>query len=378
MPVLPYEFTEINFGLEWVTSVTPTYETEYRQSLRELPRLQFNVTCQLASSETRAVTSMLESSAGIVDVPDWRYAQRSVASVAGLYTDLTLNLLTWYPEVGDQLLIWNSPEDYVVATMEALNASSIDVDGALPIDVTAHTWIIPLLSMALTEAPIFTLTGNDTADLQLQGVAVDYKDLSSFATALPTFNGTPVLSSRDLLLDVNSNYVITNYESFDPGLGQLAVNQVREAMQATFFLSQISNGTQSLFNMEAMLHLLRGRSVPFWKPSWLPDFVPKGVSGVGTTLTCEPAIFALDGPLDTIAIEYTNGDLVLHTVTNAVSTATETTLTLDPALTLATSVDNVTTVSRAEHHRLDSDLIEMQLQTGGVASMSVPTIRIPT
>lgn len=378
MPVLPYEFTEFNFGLEWLTSVVPTYSAEWRQSLREFPRVQFNMTCQLASSETRAVTSMLESSAGIVDVPDWRYAQRSVATVSGASTDLALNLLIWYPEVGDQLLIWNSPEDYYVATMEALNASSIDVDGALPLDVTANTWIIPLLSMALLDAPTFTLTGNDTTDLQLQGVVVDYKDLSSFAAALPTFNGTPVLASRDLLLDVNSYPILTNYERFDPGVGQLAVAQIREAMQAMFFLSQISNGTQSLFNMEAMLHLLRGRSVPFWKPSWLPDFIPKGVSGVGPTLTCEPAVFDLDGPLDAVAIEYTNGALVLHAVTNAVSTPTETTLTLNPALTVATSVGNVTTISRAEHHRLDSDLIELTLQTGGVAAMSVPTIRIPT
>lgn len=378
MPVLPYEFTEINFGLEWLTSVMPTYASEHRQSLRELPRLKFNMTCQLASSETRAVTSMLESSAGIVDVPDWRYAQRSVASVAGAYTDLTLNLFMWYPEVGDQLLIWNSPEDYYVATMAALNVSSIDVDGALPLDVTANTWIIPLLSMALIEAPVFTLTGNDTTDLQLQGIVVDYKDLSSFATALPTFDGTPVLASRDLLLDAGTFPIVTNYENFDPGLGQLAVLQIKEAMQAMFFLSQISTGTQSLFDMESMLHLLRGRSTPFWKPSWLPDFIPQGVSGVGTTLICQPAIFALDGPLDAIAIEYTNGALVLHSVTNAVSTATETTLTLNPALTVATSVGNVTTISRAEHHRLDSDLVELDLHPGGVASMSIPTIRIPT
>lgn len=377
MSLLPYEFTAFDFGLEWLTSVIPTFEAEYRQSLRELPRLELALTCQLESSETRAITTLIEGSAGILEVPDWRYAQRAVATFVGPDTELTVNLARWYPVVGDTLLIWNSKTDYYVATMSALNASSIDVTGALPIGVTANTWILPLLSLFLSDVPTFELTGADTTDLQLVGTVVDYKDLSSFAVALPQFNSTPVLASRDLLLSNDAFPVITNYERFDSGVGHLAVDQIKDAMQAMFFLSTVSDSVQSLFDLEAMLHLLRGRSTPFWKPSWLPDFIPQGTSAVGPTLICEVAVLVADGPLDAIAIEYTTGDIVLHSVTNAVSTDTETTLTLNPSLTFTTSVATVVTVSRAEHHRLDSDLVELRLQPGGTAEMSVPTIRVP-
>lgn len=373
--VYPLEFDALTFTLEWLTAVTTGYSEEQRDILRDTPRLRWTGASTATANEARAISAAIEASpAGQTMLPDWRYARRVKPVSIGASSVLTVSTGGWPHEVGD-VVAFTLAGAWETANITATAAGEITVDVDVTPFVHHAAWMLPLHVATLEGDLKVTPLGGELVTVAAEFIVPLYRNIPSLVV-LPTWQGDPILDRRDIALG-GTHGVVTQNDVFDAQRGPVTVNQVRKHERARGFYSMSAESSRQLSDVEGVLNTLQGRAITFWKPSWLPDYVPKGTSLSGqTALTAEPTIVDVPERADAVCIVFTDGEQHYYPVSSIVNGTNDTVLTLGTALTRSVTPDNVVTVSRMQQHRLDTDKVKFKVSSGMASSFSIPTLEV--
>lgn len=370
----PFSFDTLTFSLEWLSAVTLGYDWEQRDVMRAVPRLIWNGTSQLRADDARNAEAILLENGGEFMLPDWRYAQRVKPVSAGASSVLNVSATGW-PFLVDEHVAFIYKRKSTLATVTAVGTGTITVDTDVSDYVFPTAWMLPAKAATITASVKHDLLGYDQVSVGVVATVTDYRDLSAYG-AVSSFNGNPVLGVRDVFSS-EDHHGLSKYEITDNNIGPLSISKTKSHDRSMYFHSMVISSAKEMLATEAYLHTFAGRVNKFWKPSWLPDFVPQLITyPADTGLLVEPPAVNVPGKVSAVCIEYTDGTVTFHRVSTVATTPYLMTLNLLDPITKITQKETVRTISRMGLHRLDTDRIEFSISGGFATAFSVPTIEV--
>lgn len=374
MDLYPHRFDEVTFSLEWLSAVTLGYNSEQRDILRQAPRLLWSGQTQMRADDARAAEAVLLGNGGNFYMPDWRYAARVKPVSIGASSELTISGTGWPYLVGERVgFVYK--RTWAMAEVTAVGADSITVDTDVTDFVFPTAWMFPVHAATLDAEVKHELFGYDQVGVTFSATVTDYRDLSDYGT-VDTFDGSPVITTRELLQDTGIQG-INNYAAEDNAVGPVTMNKMQHHRRSRYYHSMEIPSSAEMRDKEAYLHTFAGRVNKFWKPSWLPDLKPQWVSQPNqNSLFVVPPHVLPSERIGAICIEYADGTLAHHKVGIVAASSYLMTLGLDTPLTQMVSDDTVKTISLMSLHRLDTDKINFSVRNGFASTFSVPTIEV--
>ncbi|MEM9043518.1 MAG: hypothetical protein AAGC81_02400 [Pseudomonadota bacterium] len=365
---------ELLTRLEFATVVLQTYEGEQRLSRRASPRLGVSMSFELFGDEieeARTLGRRIAESAGVIALPDWRYA-RQIAVTAGQTTFDVGDVAALY-EVGGAVIIWQAPRDFVSATVTAVNAPTVTVSAG-PAVAMPSARVAPVWSGVSSDGLAISPEGYGFAIGTLNATLFGYPDLS--ATAVPLsyeseefFDGLRIRGA-DLTDTVERAHTIV-----DNGQGPIEAVPDQNYTAGRLTLSLEEESTDAIFAREAFFHRRRGRAKPFFVSSDTNDFEPIGGVG-GPDITIPDSITPAEITGLRLNLTQTDGTETPTTVLGAVDNLDGTlTATVSPNLPAA-SESEIATLSELALVRLDADAIEFRTSFDGVTRIGVPLWRV--
>lgn len=354
---------------------------EQRRRLRDSPRIVQSFDTQ----ESRQVRRMMETDlalngAGLWDVPLVQDANALTAAASLLSTSIAVDTRWCRYAVGGRVLLMGAdPRAFEVATIAAIADAALTLEAEPSVNWPAGTWAMPLREGMLESAPSLGRFTGDHGQAQVAFRLTEAIDLTHNAGAsvyrtFPVFEIRPDWSrdpdhsyDRAIAYVDNETGPITAYDQPGRPLGQLTLQVSPQGRQATHELRQL-------------LYALGGRWAPFWAPSQAADLLVTGaLAAASTTLDIEYArlsAWALPAWRRDIRIELDDGTVLYRRITATADIgANQERLTLDSALGVTRTADQVLLVSFLTLCRQDSDTNVLKFWKGSAEGLAQCELR---
>lgn len=380
--VLPFRPESMTVSLEWLTQVHEAYNAEKRDQLRLLPRISCIFTFELDKVENRFAQSILEASSDDMCLPDWRYEQFVTLTPVTTNIEFTVNAATWpAPPVGDRVLFWHDTGVWHISTITGVAGATITVVDDIPAEMPATgVRAIPLYDAVIRNQPQQAFIGNTSVELTVTLEASAYLDLTAFAPVQTMYRNNILFDRREYRLGNPTTVSRLKDRIRDNDIGPLSAQQVFSESSAGRLHTEVIHNQSDMLRVEGLFHLLAGRVRPFYKPSWLPDFtlaVDAAPSATQLLMELNPDADLLDVVTDILVQRNVGAPLPLQ-VQSVSRTAQNLIFTLEEPLDDAgLPVANVSAISKMELHRLDSDVVRMDINSGISSSVSLRTKKVP-
>lgn len=361
---LPYLSETMNCIFLWRTSVSGSYQDEYREGLDENPVLRFNMSIFAYRDQAQHIIAICQNSGGELRVPDWRL------TFVGSYD----GGITWpaglhYLETGDSVAVYtNEGVEEVTATVTGdVVVLSKDFSGK-------RIAVAPVLTMKLAGDPSVQMEGGIAGYVELTVIRENYSGFT--AATKGSFAGYPFITNRSLLDNFQSG-LLTNLNSraSDAGVVSLFRTRIRDQVEGTYSFNVET--LEEYIEFEKELFAFEGRLSPFWAPSWQSDFVLRadpGFTADELSVRARPSVIA--DRLEAIAIEGTDYELSYHLVDSVVSDENGMIIKLQsPILNPIYKSDPRLCISKATLMRLDSDEITVRVGSRNF-QCSVATVEV--
>ncbi len=261
---------------EWSTNIMTSYDSsEQRVQIRDTPRQI--VDFLLKPSTVRESTVMTSSLLGWMGnwwaIPAW-HEQRMVISEASA-GDLTISVDTSFGDfqLGWKVILWESWEKFEVVNVNAINASSLELEVGLSQGFSKATVVMPVhLGMMRTSVPHQARTS---------GLAEAQVSVSLIGTIIPDEDDhTPDIEYQGYEVLQTLNYTLSGLTAeqaverpmdiLDNGQGLFEV-QPRSHATMNNVLGWEFQTDQSIWDYRTWLATIKGRLKPFWVLTWTPD-----------------------------------------------------------------------------------------------------------
>lgn len=360
--------------LEWLTYVMISEDgSEERIEKRAAPRQSFNYNFYVPWDQRARIANIVYGGRKLQwYVPIWPQVQ-NIGAVAEDATTLTCE--TRYSEfrAGGFALLWQSPDHcQVVAVDSVVDADTLSLsDEALAFD---DAWLMPVRLGHLNGNPSRNFNGR-TSELSM---AFDIDDLAELTVADPTQYLLSDAYFDPGLLDGGSltENMISRVDVFDEGLGPLGYLTPWENNRAQRIHRMMAANATEAWAIREFLHRRRGRSVPFWQPSFEADMRVMDSGAITTSLSVHRDDYDTFAPERThVAIETASGWLAREVTSTTYLGAGELQIVFNSSLG-GINAASIKRISFMGLRRLDTDRVEINHIGGTVSSCAVNTTEI--
>lgn len=344
---------------------------EQRIKLRAAPRRSFTFRYLLNGPEYANLKGLIREgrSTGSYSIPAWPDATLVAGSLTGAETVLTLD--TRYVEWTDQVLLWESRDNYVLCDVIDIGESSGDITLDAPVGV------------AMTRAfavPVHTaraLRGWGAGRVQSDNTWIE-TEFQVVAPSEPGFGWAADLTWKDLPVMANRPYNFGSVEeSFarvasyvDNGFGPIEIEDIREPLDFGQNIGLYSQSREQLGELRGWLGYMRGKLAPFWLPSFNEGDLIVSEAPSGTTLPVTIAGPLTEYPGRDIFFETTSGGPAAREIVSVLGTS-GTTAYLELNSTVPAGVDVGSHVSYMSLCRSDTDVLEVSHGVAGRCTLTV-------
>lgn len=371
----PDWLTPVIERLEWKTNVLLAYDgTEQRVALRQTPRrsIEFNFLIIDAKARRTFESQLYNNGSQSWDLPIWTDATPSTAAISNGDTVIYVPLGTIYRDFheGGQAVLLSGTQSQIV-TISTVGSTQLNLSAPVIGNWSAETAVIPVrpahldLSQTVTRFTGDSVYGtarflmDDVSESTVVGMATNYRDMPVF-TQVPNWTQDPSTQYERKMQVVDFNGAI--YYDDESNLPEFKQTH-------TWAL----DGINAISSIRGLLYSLRGRLTAFWMPSFMPDVVLK--ANVGASALQMDVSFG--GFTDyynegrnrrDIYIELHNGTILCRRITaSSVVDADTEQLTIDSALGMPITPDDVTRISLMFLGRLEADAVELAWHWGDYA-----------
>lgn len=360
--------------LEWYTDVLNAYRgEEQRRSLRLAPRQQIEFGITLSAIDRRHLESVLwNNGAKLFAVPLWFDAMPLTAMLTAGATSIPLDpAFRQFAAADFLMLIGEAPR-----AAEFIDIASITSSIGLTTPTSA-TWpvgtlVVPVRAARLDAELNFTRFTGDISSVRLRFECIDPADYTASAGGT-SYRSYPVLEE---IADwtVEPTLSLERVQSiFDGGTGPLVIDDKAKIPIPQVRTRHMLTSRAALDTWRKRLYALRGKQGAIWVPSRAADLiVVASISSGATTIDIEWAgytdnLFA-DRNRQDIRIELANGTVLYRRITasTVISSSLER-ITIDSALGVAVTTEEVALVSYIAPMRLESDAAEFAYWTDEIA-----------
>lgn len=383
--------------LSWMTDVIKRRDgSEQRRSLRTAPRSTFELRIRGRDvPETHELRNLLIAfRAFIFGLPLWHEA-RTVSS--GLTAGgLTIQVPTADGDfrVGNSIMVWEPIlRTSFDATIASFDASSITLEEATEVDVTADALVVPVVTAYLSREPSYQDAADGALDTIVVFETVDnadqaFADQAALEADFPVHpvDGLPVLWDPNLIDSQITRRFSTAFSRIDAGLGR-PVQFAQDPVSSIDSPKETDlSGQAEVWKWRQLLHWLRGSWRSFYLPTFRADLVPTAnfnldAAGFNVENCGLATFFGAEQPHVSLMLELPDGSQYIGVVDSISEVDADTeAVTLSRAFDplSSTTVDASTAkISWAELVRIDGDVATFRHLWAGESTLrfSVRTVR---
>lgn len=281
MPLWPRP--RVTETLEWLTYVAVMEDgSEERTEMRTAPRQGFSYQYFVPYAlRARAANIAYGGRELQWAVPVWPQVQ-NIGPVAAAATALTCE--TRYSDFrdGGLLMLWDSPDHCQIIEVDAVT-SDTNIDLAEATEEFSDAWLMPVRLGRLTGDPSRAFNGK-TSVLDL---SFDIDDQLELTVDAPTQYLANDAYFDPGLLDGGSQTEQLNarIDVFDEGLGMVTFNAPWTNVRPVRSHRMMGADAAEQWTIREFLHRRRGRSVPFWQPSFENDLRLVSTGNITTAIS---------------------------------------------------------------------------------------------
>lgn len=372
MTFFPFPWADLTCELEWLSSVARPYSTEHRWQLSPEPRLVLRPSFFLTQADVYRAQTIFDIGNGVLDVPDWRYAQQIEPGFAASSLTFSVDASFFINGVGDTVVIYENATTYTLATITDVSLGEITVDAG-PSTPYGHALVAPVFEGVATRPLAITTKEGVAYNANAEFTVTDYKDLSNFFTSDEW--GGKYVSQRDTITQSHTVRTVVSSFNVDAKVGSIVSVRTRDRNDYFDMLHFDAQYGLDMLETEAILHTLAGRVNSFWKPSWMPDYTLYGTASAGQFYINVEPLEAGFTP-EAIAIELVDGSTEYHNVVSVTQNTGYSVLTLSTALANTLTPSTLLTLSHMRLSRLDTDVVSMKFDEVGGCKLSAATVGV--
>lgn len=352
--------------MEWISDVITSYDgTEQRASLLEVPDVGIRYTVRSHSQAIHYLDSLLWGwQHRIYAVPLWHRGEK--LAVTATQGSTTVMVPTTYAgfRVGGLIMLWSEYSNFEASEIESIEVDRVQLKRPLQ-----KTWPGRTLAVACRSArlPQEIQTNWQTSDFGTSTVdfwLTEAEEEAPLDTGL-TYRGRPLMMTAPNWIDGLTEQQVRNLDVFETTTKARFTKLKNEVPYIVRGFSWFLKDKENIHKFRQWLYARRGRTVPFWSPSWKADMeiAAKAEEGA-TSLRIKPIGFSQlytynDGRQD-IAIFLKNGQVLLRRILSAgLGSDGLETLGMDAEFTDPVEISDVRMISYLGQYRLDADAVEM-------------------
>lgn len=378
--LLPVVFKDnMTEALQWSTDILTSWDGQEQRVRRRLaPRQRLNVEAFLTASELRRIENLIYPAlTSSWAVPLW--FESRTADTTPLAGDTIINVDTRYADfrVGSLAILWAGPQTNDVVQIDAKTDSTLTLSSQLPNSYSSPPIVMPIRTARIVGQPQRIFSGFD-GGLQVSLEVTDN-------IVLPTSPSASQFLSEDTWeeepLKIGDQGAEDSYfqdiTTQDEGTGVVQLNTPWDFTQIARRFDLLFEGQQAAWEFREWLHRRSGRLVPFYSPSFEPNFILTSSGTITTVLNVENDGYDLDRiGRDHIVFRLTDGTFKYRTITNSeiLPGDTEVQLTITPALNKTTA--EIDEISFAGLKRLTADTASLTWLQNNVLSVTLSVTEI--
>ena len=379
-------------SMEWLTDVVTAYDrTEQRLALRQFPRRSLKY---LFTFENQNKVSMMEAQlfgwmSKVFVLPVWTDWQRLTANVvAGAMTaPISTPLRDYTP--GCMMIFWRDYKTWEVMEIESISSMAVNFTKATTLSWAIGDRVIPVRLARLTNTATINRPTSTLTEASLEffyevntGSSTNRNGVSTW----PQYLGADVLMQVPNVADADQEDAISfDLKTVDASKGPWwTYGNVDSGITITRPYSWLLKTRQEIANFLAFLEMRKGKSVPFWMPSWSQDMEslqvvnPNDISllinGIGYTQMIKHHASRSD-----LVFRFVDGSTPVYkhiTASADPSNGTET-ISIDSAFGKTIPMGGFASISFLNLCRLDADSIDIQWHSDSIATVSFRICEVP-
>ena len=353
--LMPYLFQAgLKENLSWATKVMVSNNGyEQKQRLRNAPRQSFAFSISVPRGEIAKLDTLLYGNrGGEFYMPVSSEARRLTGVTSAASPTILASTEFADFRVGSQVLIWNGPRDFEIATILSMTTTYIIADANISKVFPVTALVMPLRIAYLKSNPKRKFDGDnqnfsgnflvkENIKLATAAAATQYKDFDVYLDQPLTVSSTAVdvYETRVDVLDYGTGV----REQFTPHL--------KTKTKRSFGVQLDSQ--EDVWNFRLWLHRRAGKYLPFWMPTWECNFTLLSTGALTTQfLAVNDGQDLLSDGRNDLAIQ-TDAGWLLREIIDIVPSGNDLLVTLDSSIAIDAS--DITLISFMGRKRLTSD-----------------------
>lgn len=359
---------------------------EQRVQLRSLPScaMEFGAVCVTAREAQLVQSLIFGAQAQAVAVPMWQYASELTANVnindTAIITKVSLTNVPYL--AGGYALVWQDAFTWELFSVVSASGFTITTsDLALAFWDRNKTLVYPVrLARLETRVPTDRLTSR-ASRARLRFLVENGQDEIVTAIVTVAFGFDVLETQTDRVRGIGDQYLRSAY-LLDNGTGIRAADATFPAPAIARDMTWVAFTRAEVKALRAFIDARKGRAVPFWMPSWDDDMTLTAPVSAGVNVfTVQSMGYAANvfpaGPAHRYIYLLDGTTARFGKVTGAVDNGDGTeTITLLNNLTADIS-PATTQISFLRLCRLDSDDVDIEWITGGIATARLSIVELP-
>lgn len=360
--------------LEWLTSVIVSEDGhEDRAEMRVAPRQTFSYRYFVPPADHRRLRNILYGTTGLQwYVPVWPQVQ-NIGAVADAATSLTAETRWSEFREGGFVMLWDSADHcQIIEIDQIVDADTLTLTTAA--EEFADAWLMPVRLGHLVGNPNRMFNGrSDVIEM-----AFEVDDPDELTVAAPTQYLANDIYFDPGLLDggMLAERMTARIDVFDESLGQIAYFAPWDFNKPQRVHRMGASNAEEAWAIREFLHRRRGRSVPFWQPSFEADMRLLNTGNVSNSIRIfDDSYLGFAEDRTHIAVETATGWLP-RAITNVLDLGDgEVQLSVSPSLG-GIAASSIKRICYLGLKRLDTDRAEISHQGGTAFVCAVNTIEI--
>ncbi len=370
-PLLP-----VNETVETRTEILSSRTGEQRIAMRSAPRQFFSYGVRLTGARFGRAKNYAQRRAGtVIGVPVWIDGVTLAGDVASADTTIAIDTTRGDWRVDGGVMIWESPEHYVLCRIAAVADALLTLLGSVGDDFTKPT-IIPLRS-AIPYEGFQVIRDTTYQDVTAKFQVVDNILLDEDA-GYDQYEGLDVISETPKLVSDIAESIIRPAEYFDNGFGPIAIEPERDYVDYGQTISFHEYRGAQLWRRRCWIHSLNGKQKPFWLPSFNADLSLQATIGASDT-TVAVASIGTEASYSNrrVMILLKNGTKFYREIMGAANAGANDVLTISSSLGQSVAAADMALFCFLSKVRLSTDSVEFSHQFDDASVVSIPVIETP-
>jgi hypothetical protein len=368
--------------LEWMTDVIRCRSAEQRLAMRTIPRVEYEYAYTMDDA-TYGRAKELARDIGEEDfyLPVW-HEGTEVGAVASGETTLPIIGGEQCYASGSKLIVLDDDMNWEICTVLTIGVSTITINPGT-VRAYSNAIVTPIRTVSFMQEFEVTRGAKDWQTAKARFLAVKTEDLSAGSgLSYVTYRGFPCITTPTYLLGGDLGEMHGNdADTFDSETGLLFRWPIVSWSRALSRISWNPKTAAELYDLRVWLHQMKGRQKAFWVSSWSADIAITATVGAADTQIEIAAIdFATYFPtVSDFAIVLTDGTVYgIHVTSVAEGDPGKELLTISDAIGTEVTVPEIAKTCRLILSRFDTDRVEIRHGLAASATVSMPTVEVPT